>query len=190
MTEVAPEQAWELTAPTLADEAALSEAVVDVHERILSEELLGDPMLNFDLGIQVRAVRRIEDWRVLLLLTPWMLARLLFPDRGPVIAIPPDWTAAARRDADYLVLGPRVDVQLLGQPQKAHLIFHPALGHYLLQPLCLDMSPYRDAEAAFAAWAEVIRIRDENMERAQRDCPMQREVSRRELFTRIVPRDR
>lgn len=187
MTETEAAQArWQLAPADLGDEAELAAALVRAHQEILERELLGDPMLNPALGIQVRAFRRIDDWRVLLLLTPWMLARLLFPEQRPNLAIPTDWSSAARRDADYVVLGPRVAIELLGQRQAAHLNYHRSLGHFLLQPLCLDMSPYSNPEAVFSAWNQVIETRDANLERTQRDCPMQREVSRRELFSRIV----
>jgi hypothetical protein len=183
------EALWQTCPPELADDDALARAVLDAHQAILDEELAGDPMLNTALPVQLRALRRIEGWRVLLLLTPWMLARLLFPDEPTALPIPADWSADARREADYRVLGPSLAFELLGQSQRAHLNYHPALGHYLLQPLCLDMQPYGDAEAAFEAWNQVIRIRDENMEKARRDCPLQKEVSRRELFRRLTARD-
>jgi hypothetical protein len=76
-------------------------------------------------------------------------------------------------------------MRLLSQDQLAHLNYHPALGHYLLQPLCLDMEPYVEGDEVFRAWSEVIRIRDANMEQARRDCPLQKEISRRELFSRF-----
>lgn len=182
-----PEAAWCLCSEELTEDQALSAAVVAVHERILTETLAGDPMLNLALPIEVRALRRVEDWRVLLLLTPWMLARLLFPDRPPSLALPEGWSAAERADAEYLVLGPRLNFALFGQSQQAHLGYHDRLGHYLMQPLCLNMETYRDADAVFERWSEVIRVRDENMEAARRDCPMQKEISRRELFRRLRP---
>ena len=144
-------------------------------------------MVNMNLPIQQRAFRRIEGWRALLLLTPWMLARLLFPDDTPPLEIPGGWSADERQGVDYLVLGPRLDFMQLGQPQQAQLNSDPALGHYLVQPICLDLAPYRDAAAVFEAWNQVIRTRDENMEKARRDCPLQKEISRRELFRRIKP---
>lgn len=166
----------------LQDDQALVERVIRVHRDLLAGRLAGDPLVNLNLPIEVRALRRIEGWRVLLLLTPWMLARLLFPDRPPEIVLPAGWSAAERAGAEYQVLGPRVRLSLLGQAQQAHLGYLEGLGHYLLQPICLNMEPYADADAVFAAWAEVIRVRDENMERMRRDCPLQREISRRELF--------
>lgn len=176
---------WQVSSPRLVADEALGRAVLDIHQDILRGQLIGDPMLNMALPVELRALRRIDEWRVLLLLTPWMLARLLFPDHPPAPEIPPGWTADERRNADYLMLGPNLSFNLLGQPQKAHLNYDPALGHYLLQPICLDMKIYKSADAVFEAWNQVIRIRDENMEKAKRDCPLQKEVSRRELFRRI-----
>ncbi len=180
---------WETYPPGLADDAALGTAVLEAHEAILRVELAGEPMLNTSLGIELRALRRIEGWRVLLLLTPWMLARLLFPDEPPAITLPDGWSAGERKGGGYLVLGPRITFQLLSQPQQAHLSYDARLGHYLLQPICLDMEPYPDAEAVFEEWGRVIRVRDENMERAKRDCPLQTEISRREIFRRLRQSD-
>ena len=180
---------WQVPPPELAADETLAQVVLDVHQGILDEQLAGDPMLNLALPVEMRALRRIDDWRVLLLLTPWMLARLLFPDRPPQLAIPSGWSADERRDSDYLVLGPNLGFDLLGQPQKAHLNFHPKIGHYLLQPVCLDMKAYRSADAVFDAWSQVIHTRDLNMEKAKRDCPMQKEISRRELFRRLKGAD-
>lgn len=176
---------WCRCPESLADDAALSAAVIAVHQRLLTETLAADPLLNLALPIEVRALRRIAEWRVLLLLTPWMLVRLLFPDQPPPLVLPAGWSAAERRDAAYTVLGPHLQFELFGQAQQAHLGYHDALGHYLLQPLCLNLEPYRDADAVFEQWSEVIRVRDANLEAARRDCPMQREISRRELFRRL-----
>jgi len=178
---------WRTYPADLADDEALTATVLEIHQGILQGQLAADPMVNLNLPIQQRAFRPIEGWRVLLLLTPWMLARLLFPSKPPALQIPEGWSAVERQDADYLLLGPRMGFQLLGQPQQAHLNFHPRLGHYLLQPICLNMEPYPDAEAVFEEWNQVIRTRDENMEKAKRDCPLQKEVSRRELFRRLRP---
>lgn len=176
---------WQTLSSELAEDEALGRTVLEVHRDILSEQLAGDPMLNLALPVEIRALRRIEAWRVLLLLTPWMLARLLFSDETPELQIPPGWSADERRDADYIILGPKQGFDLLGQPQQAHLNYHPQLGHYLLQPICLDMGPYANAGDVFGAWNQVISIRDENMEKARRDCPLQKEISRRELFRRL-----
>lgn len=184
------ERIWQTCPPELAEDEALGHTVLDAHQVILREQLAGDPMLSPALPIQLRALRRVEGWRIMLLLTPWMLARMLFPDDPPEIGIPPGWSAEDRREADYLILGPRVQFALLGQSQQAHLSFDPRLGHFLLQPICLNMEPYSDADAVFEEWNKVIRTRDQNMERAKRDCPLQKEVSRREFFRRFGDGDR
>lgn len=178
------EPAWHSFLPELAQDQALVDAVLAAHREILCTHMEGAMGLNPALEVQARAFRRIEEWRVLLVVTPWMFARLLFPDEPPALKVPAHWTADARRAAQYQVLGPRLAFALLRQAQQGHLNYHPKLGHYLLQPICLDMESYPDAEAVFKAWNQVIRTRNENMERARRDCPLQQEVSRREFFGR------
>lgn len=179
------EGAWQICTADLADDRALTAAVLDVHQAILRKQMASDPMVNPRLEIQQRAFRHVDGWRALLLLTPWMLSRLLFPDEPPPLTIPEGWSAEDRKDADYLLLGPRLGFALLGQPQQAHLNYHTRLGHYLLQPICLNMRPYANAAAVFGEWNQVIRTRDENMDKAKRDCPLQKEVSRREFFRRF-----
>lgn len=176
---------WQGLAPELGDDHRLVSAVIDVHEAILRESFAGDPMINTALGVHYRSFRRLGDWRLMLVLTPWMLARLLFPDRAPGLVIPPGWSAEERKQADYCVLGPAMRIDLQGAQQSVHLNFHPRLGHYLLHPLCLNMQGFVCADEVFEAWNQVIRVRDDNMKRMQRDCPLQREVSRRELFSRF-----
>ena len=176
--------AWRVWPPPLEDDERLLETVQAVHRNIYADNFAHDPAANHGLPLQYRVFRRLQEWRILLMLTPWMLARLMFPDRPPGLRIPADWRAEARPDSDYRLLGPRLELELLGQAQQTHLNYHPALGHYLLQPIVLNMQPYADTEAVFAAWGEVIRTRDENMEKRQMDCPWQKELSRRELFNR------
>jgi len=178
------DRAWQLPEPELEDDARLMDRVRKVHEAIFRLGFSSDPLVNTALAVQCRAFRRLGEWRLVVVLTPWMLARLMFPDRAPDLEIPEGWGAQERETADYLVLGPAAEIRLLDQPLKVHLNYDSRLGHYLLHPLCLNMQGYRDAEAVFEAWNEVIRIRDANLERLDRDCPLQQEVSRRELFKR------
>lgn len=185
MPETGTAQVWRTLPDALDGDAALGTAVIAVYQDLLDGPLAGDPMLNHALPVQCRALRRVDEWRLLLLLTPWMFARLLFPDRQPVSELPKGWSAAERAGADYLVLGPGLHFTLLGQPQQGHLNYSARLGHHLVQPICLDMQPYADPESVFEEWNQVIRTRDENMERARRDCALQREVSRREFFVRV-----
>jgi hypothetical protein len=173
---------WQPPQPAIKGEAELQEAVLAVHQALYREQLSQDPLCNGNLPIELRACRTLEQWQLMLLLTPWMLARLLLPTHPPKLELPGGWSAEERQEADYLVLGPRLDFQLLDQPRQAHLNHHPRLGHYLLQPLILNMAGFDSADAVFEAWNRVIRTRDENMEKIRRDCPWQKDVSRRELF--------
>jgi hypothetical protein len=178
-------EGWCGLPPERADDAAFIETLLEVHATLFADHFSGDPAVNEQMGIEVRAFRRLEGWRLALVLTPWMLARVLVPDRDPRLPLPPGWTAAARDGAPYQVLGPPMSFSILGQDQQAHLNYHPSLGHYLLQPIALNMAPYASPEAVFEAWSEVIRTREENMEKHRDDCLWQQEISRRELFSRL-----
>ncbi len=180
---------WKTFPQHPARDRTLIDAVLAAHREILRTSMSGMPGLNSSLDVRERAFRHIDGWGVLLVLTPWMLVRLLFPDDPPAIELPAGWSAEERRSAEYTVLGPRLEFELMGQSQWAHLNYHRDLGHYLLQPICLDVAPYHNAEAVFAAWDQIIDIRDANMEQAKRDCPLQKEVSRREFFGRWISSD-
>lgn len=175
---------WQLPLAKLSD-AALIETVVAVGHERLAGPFAAELGLNAALGIEVHALRRIEQWRVLLLLTPWLFARMLFPEQPPAGLNLPESHDRATPD---VILGPLLRFSLFDQPQQAHLNYHPRLGHHLLQPICLDMTPYANAEAVFSAWQGVIRTRDAHLARGGADCPLQREISRRELFTRACGR--
>ncbi|KRT56277.1 Protein of unknown function (DUF3457) [endosymbiont of Ridgeia piscesae] len=167
------------------EETPFLQAVIDAHQTIYQEHFADELMLNHQLGIQLRAYRELDDWRLLLILTPWMLSRLIFPRSDPGIPIPAAWQQQQREEAEYQLLGPAVELAMLGQNQRAHLNYYPQLGHYLLQPIALNMQQYDSAEAVFEAWNEVITTRDQNMKKLQRDCPWQKELSRREFFGRL-----
>jgi hypothetical protein len=176
--------AWQTIPAELEEDDRLISAVLDLHDELYSRFFSGDPLVNPELGIRIRAFRRTGNWRIFLLLTPWMLSRILIPDEDPGIPIPLEWKAEAREDQDYIVLGPSLKIDILGQSQPAHINYHPRLGHYLLQPLAMNMEGYGSADEVFESWNHVIKKRDENMAKMQRECPMQREVSRREFFGR------
>jgi hypothetical protein len=163
--------------------AAVVASFRGVYQRHFSEEWL----VNHDLPVEVRALRQSDGWQVMLLLTPWMLARVFLPARLPGIAIP-GWRAAERASAPYTVIGPPVTFSLLGAEHKAHLNYHPDLGHFLIQPLVQSMDNYASADEVFAAWDEVIRTRDRVMEEQKRECGWQKEVSRREFLGRLAGR--
>ncbi len=83
-------------------------------------------------------------------------------------------------------MGPAVHIPLLGNQQQAHLNYAHELGHYLLQPLAMNMAEYQSSEEVFEKWNDVIKTRNDNMEKHHRECSWQKEVSRREFFTRMI----
>ena len=182
---------WQLCAPELReDEQAFVGEVLKLHRGLYDKHFAQDLLANHRLPIQVRAFRQTGDWRIFLLLCPWMLSRCVSPKRDPGIPVPAGWEAAARAGADFTLLGPTLSFRLLEAEHKAHLNFAPQLGHYLLQPLVLSMAQFENAEAVFEAWNRVIETRKANMEKMQRRCQWQEEVSRREFFHRFVSRDK
>lgn len=172
---------WQVHPTSLKDDGALVEAILEVHRGLYQSHFADDPLTAHHLPIEVRAFRRQDGWRFCLLLTPWMMVRLCFPDGDPAISV-------SELPGNHVVLGPRCRVPLLGTEQEAHLGHHPRLGHYLLQPLVLSLEGYASADAVFDAWDDVIRVRDENLAKARRECPMQRDISRHELLGCIFRR--
>jgi hypothetical protein len=159
-------------------------ALLVAHRQIYDRCFAADPMANRTLGFHLHGYRQVDNWRIILALTPWMLSRLWFADTPPDIEIPDGWRAEQRADADYQLLGPVIDLPGELGGGKAYLNYHPTLGHYLLQPIALNMESYGSAEEAFKAWNLVIESRDEKMKQMERECPWQKEVLRRELFTK------
>lgn len=182
---------WQLCAPELReDEQAFVAEVLKLHRGLYDKHFAQDLLANHRLPIQVRAFRQTGDWRIFLLLCPWMLSRCVSPKRDPGIPLPAGWEGTARAGADFILLGPALSFRLLETEHKAHLNFAPQLGHYLLQPLVLSMAQFENAEAVFEAWNGVIETRKANMEKMQRRCKWQEEVSRREFFHRFIARDK
>jgi hypothetical protein len=177
---------WQLSTVATLGDAELAAAVEARFRHIYLASFANELCCNRDLPIQLRALRRVEEWRVFLLLTPWMLVRMFLPRHDPGIALPDGWTSEERSDRHYVVIGPTLDVVLASGRQQAHLNHDPELGHHLVQPLVLTMEQYPDAESVFAAWNDVIATRDRVMAEQQRDCPWQKEVSRREWFSQML----
>lgn len=180
---------WQLAPMDLLEEERLCRALIQVHRDFDTRYFSGELGVNDSLPIQIRAYRTIDYWHVCLILTPWMLARLYVPAQDPGLPVPEGWSATERDDKPYVVIGPLVEFNLLDSAQKASLNYAPALGHYLMQPLVQSMDAYASADEVFQAWDQVIKIRDENIRKAQKDCPWQREVSRREFFSRAWRRN-
>ncbi len=180
-----PETAWQLSAVAALDDEAVAAAVEARFGEIrdaFAEEELGNP----GLPVLVRAVRRTEGWCVFLLLTPWMLSRVFLPESQPALSLPEGWSAAERTGQPYQVIGPALPLSLASGTQRAHLNHDPLLGHHLVQPLVQALAQFDSADAVFGAWNEVIATRDRVMAEQKRDCPWQKEVSRREFFSRLV----
>jgi len=179
------ERSWQAVPDALQDDALLQAVLVDEHRLIYTRCFLDDPAANHALPIMTYAFRRLDQWRVFLLLTPWMLARLFVPDRDPGLQIPPEWQAQTRKGHDYQVIGPTFELPLLTGKQRAHLNYSPVIGHYLLHPLILSMMNFNTPEEAFTAWNRVIETRNRNLEKMQHQNPLQEEITRREFFTGI-----
>ena len=178
---------WQLGAPELqADDKALTTSVIGLHEDLYRRNFSEEMLANHNLPIQVRAFRHTENWRIFLVLCPWILARYFVPTGDPQIPLPKGWSAEERADEPYILLGPMISFDLFATEQKAHLNYHPILGHYLLQPLVLSLGQYENADAVFEAWNQVIRTRKENMEKHKRRSQWQEELSRREFFARLT----
>lgn len=177
---------WKLGSLPKRDDQAVIAAVGDCFSEVYRKYFSGELLVNHDLPVEARAFRRSDGWCVFLLLTPWMMARVFLPERDPGLRVPSGWSAAERAVAPFLVIGPLLDFSILGGEQKAHLNYLPELGHFLLQPLVQSMERFESADAVFAAWNEVIKTRDRVMEEQKRDCGWQKEVSRREFFSRLA----
>ncbi len=173
---------WVAGPQWLAEDTPLKSRVTELFQAIYDSDFSGELMVNHALPVEVRAVRDIEGWRVCLLLTPWMLSRLYLRCEAPSIPVPPEWSVQSRAQQAYLAVGPGVTFDLLGQRQKAHLNYHPQLGHYLIQPLIMTMEPYRSAREVYETWNGVIERRTANIAKRKLECQWQREVSRREFF--------
>lgn len=180
------EAAWEPGMLSREDESAVAARVCECFGEIQRRHFSGEPLVNHELPVQIRAFRRSDGWSVFLLLTPWMMARVFLPERDPGLRIPPGWGVPERAMAPFQVIGPLLDFTILGQPQKAHLNYLPELGHFLLQPLVQSMEKYNSADEVFAAWNEVIKTRNRVMEEQKRDCGWQKEVSRREFLALLA----
>lgn len=176
---------WQSVPDELKDDDALLAAVVEEHRQIYAMYFQDELEINHQLPVITHAFRRLDGWRVFLLLTPWMLARVFIPDKPPAIELPPLWGAEARQGRAYTVIGPTFDLELLTGKQKAHLNYSSNIGHYLLHPLILSMSNFKTPNEVFRAWNQVIEARNENLQKMQQENQQQREISRREFFSGV-----
>ncbi len=154
---------WQLLPPHLNSEMRFKMALLVTHRQIYNRHFALEPGVNPALGFHLLGYRRTENWRIVFALTPWMLSRLLFAETPPVIEIPDGWRSEQRLETDYQLLGPLVDLPLETGGTQAHLNFHSILGHYLVQPLTLNMQQYANAREVLKAWNHVIEIQTEHM---------------------------
>jgi len=178
---------WQLLGELQNDEQLLTQ-VLETFTQLYQDFFKHELLVNHQFPIEIRAFRHTPPWRIFLLLTPWTLARLFIPDRDPKILVPPEWQAETRQQAPLTVIGPPVSLPILGGKERAHLNYHPTLGHYLIQPLIQSMAKFNTPDEAFNAWNEVIKTRDRVIEEKQRRCEWQQEVSRREFFAKLTRR--
>ncbi len=176
---------WQLGAWAGEGDQALIATVIASFGAVYRTHFSDEWLVNHTLPLEVRAFRRSDGWAVFLLLTPWMMARVLLPEYDPGLPIPAGWSAAERKALPFAAIGPLLPFTITGGQQKAHLNYLPELGHFLLQPLVQSMEQYASADAVFAAWDEVIKTRDRVMLEQKRECSWQKEVSRREFFARL-----
>ncbi|MBF0124469.1 MAG: [NiFe]-hydrogenase assembly chaperone HybE [Magnetococcales bacterium] len=176
---------WELC---LLDDETLQAVSTEIYAALYQQLLrhgAWDEMLmpshNPNLPVLTRSFRYLEPWRIFLLLTPWMLARLWVPLRDPGLPLPAEC-------GDGLLLGPPLEIELMSQRQKAHLQYQPRLGHHLIQPLVQSLHKYADAEAVFSAWSAIVTTRNTLIREHNRRCEWQQDVSRREMFSGLLHR--
>lgn len=177
---------WQSCAAPLRDDQALCEAILTVYQDLYQHYFTNLPTINPRLPIELNAFRRIDQWRVFLLLTPWMLVRLWVPEGATGFAVPQGWSAEERDNASYTLLGPVFKLIVLDSQQKVHLAYYRQIGHYFIQPLILSLTAYDSAGAVYHAWRQVIQARIEKLKRLKKTSQWQSEVSRRELFSKLV----
>jgi hypothetical protein len=176
---------WVAGPDILDQDDALQSLVIKTFEDIYQHYFADDPLINQRLPVEIRALRDIDEWRVFLLLTPWMLTRIYLSSKPASITVPSSWSATFRSTQSYLVMGPQISFNLLQRQQVAHLNYHPHLGHHLMQPLILRMQGYDSAAQVYHDWNGVIETRNENIKKRHTECRYQEEISRREFFDRM-----
>lgn len=162
------------------DDESLITCVTEAFTRLYRIYFIHELLVNHHFPIEIRAFRHTDIWRIFLLLTPWTLARVFVPEQPPKIELPFGWTAAERIYAPITMIGPTVSIEILGGIERAHVCYHPVLGHYLMQPLIQSMETFATPEDAFRAWNEMISC--PHSEHPCKKCEWQQDVSRRESF--------
>ena len=156
------ETQWQQLPPEWRQDKPFQEALLTLHREIYHRFFNDASPVNDKLGFHLHTYRRNNRWRTVLILTPWMMSRLLFPEQDPHIIIPQGWSGEDRYDTDYQILGPSLRLGWSGNQMQAHLNYHVRLGHYLLQPITLNMQGYSSPEQVFNVWRAKIDNLDKN----------------------------
>jgi hypothetical protein len=157
------ETQWQLLPPECHQNRSFLDTLLAVHQEIYQKFLVDAPLVNSRIGFHLYAYRRTSRWRTVLILTPWMMSRLLFPEQDPHIRIPEGWSGEDRGDTEYQALGPTLRLGWSGNYMEAHLNYHTKLGHYLLQPITLDLRGYSTSSEVIQARNSLIRNLERNI---------------------------
>jgi len=175
------EAGWEVC---LLDKDALLKESIEMFQEIYQQQFASSIDVNHSLPIEIRSFRQDGPWRIFLLVCPWMLCRLFVPDQLlSGLTVPNGWESQERTEAEYMAMGPSLTFKVRENVQKANIQYHKNLGHFLIQPLIFSMFKYKSADGAFDAWSSVIQHRDDMMQKKQKSCGWQKELSRREMFS-------
>ena len=160
-----PETTWQILPQHLHSEMRFNLALLIAHRQIFDRYMAGDALVNKALGFHLYGYQQQGIWRQIQILTPWMLARLWFSDSPPDIPVPEN----SPKGDDYQPLGTEINLpEELGRG-VAYLNYHPTLGHYLLQPITLDMTGYETAQEVFDTWSHDLQmLKTANIQRPER----------------------
>ena len=142
-----PETGWQTLPQHLHSEMRFNLAVMIAHRQIFDQHFAADKSVNRALGFHLNGYRQQGLLRIIQILTPWMLANLWFADSPPEVGLP----ETLQSDASHQPLGPKIDLPEDLGGGTAHLNYHPTLGHYLVQPITLDLAQYDNAHSVFEA---------------------------------------
>ncbi len=159
---------WQLLPAKWQRDSLFRPALVEVHREIYRQFFYNDPRVNPQMGFHLHAYCRSTHWRVTLILTPWMMSRLLFPEHDPKILIPDGWSGEDRSHSEYQTTGPSLKLGCYGNEMIANLNYHTQLGHYLIQPLALSMRNYSSPLEALEIWNRLFYSHSLSMQRVSK----------------------
>ncbi len=165
---------WQLLPPNWLRDSVFRPALLDIHRDIYRRFFENDPRVNPQLGFHLHAYCRSTHWRATLILTPWMMSRLLFPEHDPHILIPDGWSGEDRSQSEYQIVGPSLKLGCCGNAMVANLNYHTQLGHYLIQPFALGMRNFKTPREAFEIWNKLFYTHALSMQRLSKQAVKKR----------------